>query len=152
ELARALPRADARFLDNRVRARAADAIEGVHQELANRAGIAFGEKGLQSVERNLLRARYAAEGQAHFDLKRSAAIDRRRLGLGGVALAGNDVGQAFQNQGLANGTEAVRCRRTDLGVLNRLKEGISFLPADSLGVGSRADLGAFADIAGDGVA
>ena len=55
----------------------------------------------------LLRGACAAVGQADFDLKRIAAIDRRRPRRRGVELARHDLVQTLENQFFADRTDAI---------------------------------------------
>ena len=53
--------------------------------------------------------------------------------------------QSFENQRLADRRDAIRRGRRDLRILDGLVQRVRFLPADSFGLGARADLCRLAD-------
>src|SRR6266581_2185138 len=142
---RGLSRAHFGLRQNLLRSGAANAVEGREQELPEGTSIALRQQLGQRFQRNLLCGTGAAIGQSHFDQERVSTIHRRRPCRRAEELPRDLLVQSLENQRLADGRDAIGGWSTDPRVLNRLIQGVRFLTADSLGMGSGADLRGFAD-------
>ena len=134
-------RADVGLGENLVGRLGAEPLEGVDEELPQRAGVALFEQFGQRFARHAMRRRRAAVGQPDLDLERVAAIDGRRPRGGRVELARHHLPQALEDQLLADRRDAIGGRGGNLRLLNRLIEQVGLVAADLLRVRPRADLG-----------
>ena len=90
------------------------------------------------------------EREAGLDHEGIAAVHRRRAGDRGVELALDLLVEAVEDRLLADGRQAVRGRRHDLGRLDGLVEGLGVLAVDVARLGVRRELGRPADLLGEG--
>src|SRR5215467_9416633 len=113
---RCLPHAQLRLGKDLFGARRPDPVEGVDQELTERASVAGLEEFDQRVERNLLGWVRAAISKTNFDRKRITAIYGGRAGCRGIEFARQLLMQTFENQPFADRRDAVRRGCADLRV------------------------------------
>ena len=114
------------------------------------AVLALGERDRRRVRGRPPPGRALPERQPGLDHERVAAVHRRRPGDRGVELALDLLVEAVEDRLLADGREAVRRRRHDLGRLDGLVERLGVLAVDVARLGVRRELGRLADLLGEG--
>ena len=118
--------------------------------LSSSALLALGQRDRGRLRGGRRLVRPLAKGQTRFDDERVAAVHRRRPGHRRVELALDLLVEAVEDRLLADGRDAVRRRRHDLGRLDGLVERLGLGAVDVSRPRVRRELGRLADLLGDG--